>query len=157
MFRDDIVPMSVWRIWPLALATLFLLGCSERREDVSKTDPFAQMVGAQYRVVGDVAAYGIWRYPEKDRILYVTLIPGVGIDGPEVAFRLRVPKGELLSVQRVFVTKYGLASSTLEYQVSTGLEGMAGLDVLVRLTRGNEGDGFTLNSNVYERVDKGGT
>ena len=141
-------------VWSLlvVLATMPLVACSEQREDVSHLEPYRSMVGAEFRVVGDVAAYGIYRYPQRDEVLYATIIPGVGIAGPEIAYKKNIPKGTVLSILKV--VKIGrLLSSRMDYIVATNNDSLPkDTEIHVEMRRGNEGNELLLNSSIYVRI-----
>lgn len=119
--------------------------------ELTKTSPYAKVVNADYRVVAEVSAYGIYKDLDKKEILYLTLIPGVGIAGPEVAFKTRVRKGQEIKVLSAWRTK-GLFSDDVYYIVSLpGTDFPPNIEVQLELSRGNEGEGAELNPRIYER------
>ena len=141
-------------LWSLLVvfATMPLVACSEQREDISRSEQYRSMVGAEFRVVEAVAAYGIYRYPQQDEVLYATIIPGVGIAGPEIAYKKDVPKGTVLSIQKV--VKIGrLLGSRIDYIVVANNDSLPkDVEVHVEMRRGNEGNGLSLNSSIYVRI-----
>src|SRR5262245_42789346 len=44
-------------------------------EQLDRANPYARLRGTEYRIIGDVDAFGIYAWPEK-KLAYVTLIPG---------------------------------------------------------------------------------
>ena len=138
----------------LALATMIpIVACADRREEVTHLKPYSEMVGAKYRIAGNVAAYGIYRYPQRDKILYAAIIPEPGIAGPEVAYRTQIPVGAILSIQKA-IKSSALLSSTIEYSVTVTLEQISkDVELRLELSRGNEGSGLSLNPKFYERIN----
>jgi len=49
-------------------------------------------------IVDDLYGYGIYASRDTKAIGWITLIPGVGIGGSEVAFRRHVPKGQAIRI-----------------------------------------------------------
>ena len=82
-------------------------------EELSSTRPYADLIGTEYRVVADdLNAYGIYgSWPDKT-VTRVTLIPGLGIGGREIAFRRHVSKGQTIRIlsawRQPFVLDNGL-------------------------------------------------
>ncbi|BBJ24122.1 hypothetical protein [Candidatus Nitrotoga sp. AM1P] len=138
----------------LALVTMMpIVACADRREEVTHLKPYSEMVGTKYRIAGNVAAYGIYRYPQRDKILYAAIIPEPGIAGPEVAYRVQIPVGAILSIQKA-IKSSALLSSTIEYSVAvTSAQISKDVELRLELSRGNEGDGLSLNPKLYERVN----
>lgn len=147
---------SFWTVVCLLLAvftTTLLVACDEQREDVSYLEPYRSMVGAKFRVGDDVAAYGIYRYPQRDAVVYATIIPGVGIAGPEVAYKKQIPKGTILSIQKV-VRIGELMGSRIDYIVVVENDVVPNsVELRLEMRGGNEGSGLLLNSRIYERTN----
>ena len=70
------------------------------KTDVSRDRPYRDLIGAEYRIVADdVHAYGISEgWPGDKTVTEISLIPGIGIGGGEVAFRKPVPKGAVIKI-----------------------------------------------------------
>jgi hypothetical protein len=121
--------------------------------DVSREPEFAAMIGREYRIVGDVDAYGIKNEDRDSSAAYVTLIPPPGISGPEVAFTKRLPKG--LTV-RIAAAKHRFRAFTngTDYVVElNGSDLPPGLEVRIALFRGNQSGDTDLNPRLYQRID----
>lgn len=143
--------------------SLVISGCEGRDFVDLNSDPkYAALVGARYQVGSGVTAYGIQDYERREKgVLYITLIPGVGIGGPEVGLTKRVESGSVFTVQRV-VRHAGLLGSI--HDSIFGLSGLvyigslqgSGLphdkEVRLDLSRGNEGVGLEPNEQIYQRV-----
>ncbi len=125
-------------------------------EELPSTSPYAKIIGAEYRIVGDVSAYGIYeRVGDRKVLSYVTLIPGVGIGGSLVESKGPIVKGQLIKILSAWRTH--LLGFTLEvYYLVTFQDTDLPYDVPVQidLSRGNEGVDAGLNPGVYERLAK---
>lgn len=146
--------LSVW------LGCLVLIvassACAERTvNELTFTSPYATVVGAEYRVVGEVDAYGIFEnLDNRKTATYITLIPGVGIAGPEVAFKHRIPKGQSIRILSAW-RKRNFLSSDVYYLVALQYSDLPGnVPIRIELSRGNEWAGAGLNPNIYERLVK---
>ena len=135
-------------ICALAL-TVGFLGCDTSLND---RQPYAGMVGREYRVVGDVDAYGITRDLQSEAASYVTLIPLPGIGGPEVVFRRRIAKGTTFRIRSARYRFMPFDNGT-EYVIDLRDSEIAqGLEVHIGLFRGNEAGPVDLNPRLYERL-----
>ncbi|MGH8441735.1 MAG: hypothetical protein ACRETF_02405 [Nevskiaceae bacterium] len=119
---------------------------------LGSNSPYAQVVGAEFQIAGEVNAYGVYEGDLARRQLsYVTLIPGVGIAGPEIAFKIKMPKGARLKVLSAW-RESGVLSHDVYYVVALSDSGLPqGTPVRIELSRGNDANG-SLNQKVYERV-----
>lgn len=143
--------------------TLIVFGCDGRVLDDLSSDPkYTSLIGARYRIAEGVRAYGIQDYERREKgVLYVTLIPGVGIGGPEVVFNKPVESGSIFTVQRV------LKHSGLLDSIHDSIFGLSGLvyigkvqgselpqdkEVRLNMSRGNEGIGLEPNEQIYQRI-----
>jgi hypothetical protein len=135
------------------LLTVGLFGCGHDEELTSK-NPYADLIGSEYRViVEDLYAYGIYQSPEdKSTIGRITLIPGVGIGGRDVAFRRHVPKGHIIRIISAWRQPL-LFDNGVYYLVAVeGVDFPSGVPVNLELFRGNEGVDADLNPNVYVKL-----
>lgn len=131
-------------------------GCAKPAAvELTRTSPYAQIVGTEYRIVAPVDAYGIYgNLDNRKAISYITLIPGVGISGPEVAFKKRIAKGQKITVLSAW-QKRMLLDSYVYYVISLqGADLPHDVQVRIDLIRGNEGVGAELNPRVYERITR---
>ena len=123
-------------------------------EELPSASPYAKIIGAEYRIVGDVSAYGIYeRVGDRKVLSYVTLIPGVGIGGSLVESKGPVVKGQhikILSAWRMHL----LGFTRDVYYLVKFQDADLPHDVPVRidLSRGNEGVDAGLNPGIYERL-----
>lgn len=87
------------------LLTIAACGAGPSME-VTSEKPYSELIGRRYAVVTDqLCAYGVFESLKERKVSWVTLVP-TNIAGPEVAFRRRIPKGQvikLLSAYRHFV------------------------------------------------------
>lgn len=122
--------------------------------ELTRTSPYAQIVGTEYRIVAEVDAYGIYEDLDKKVISYIELIPGVGIAGPEVAFRKRIAKGQKITVLSAWRERKLLYSDVYYVIALQGADLPPDIQVRIDLSRGNEGVGAGLNQRVYERITR---
>ena len=130
-------------------------GCSKPTViDLTLTKPYAQLVGAEYRLITEVDAYGIYENLDRKKISFIEFIPGVGIAGPEVAFKKRIAKGQIITILSAWQERKLFHSDV--YYVIALREGSLPRDIQLRigLSRGNEGEGAELNPRVYERITR---
>ena len=125
-------------------------------EELPSTSPYAKIIGVEYRVVGDVSAYGIHERVDGRKILsYITLIPGVGIGGSLVESMGPIVKRQhikLLSVWRMHLLGFTQDIYYLVMLKDTTLRN--DVPIQIKLSRGNEGVDAGLNPAVYERLAK---
>lgn len=128
-------------------------GCAKPNVvELTQTNPYAQVVGTQYRIIEAVDAYGIYQDLDKKVISYIELIPGVGIAGPEVAFKKRIKKGQIITVLRAW-RESTLLSSNVYYVIALQDADLPhDIQVRIELSSGNEGVGAELNKSVYEKI-----
>ena len=120
--------------------------------DLTLTSPYTQVVGTQYQTIAALDAYGIYQDLDKKVISYIELIPGVGISGPEVAFKKRIAKGQKITILSAWRERK-LLHSNVYYVVTLQDEGLPDdIQVRIDLSRGNEGEGVELNPSIYERI-----
>lgn len=129
--------------------------CAEKADnELTFTSPYSNDIGAGYRIVGEVNAYGIYQDLNKKELSYITLIPGVGIGGPEVAFRKRIPKGQTIKILSVW-QKHMFLQSEIYYLVAIEAADLPkDVKIQIELSRGNEIPGRELNPSIYERIAK---
>jgi hypothetical protein len=136
----------------VCLILLTILGGCAKPADLTLTNPYAQIVGTEYRIVAAVDAYGIYEDLDKKVISYITLIPGVGIGGPEVAFKKRIAKGQKIKILSAFRDRKFLYNDIYYVIALQGADLPRGIQARIDLSRGNEGVGAELNQRVYEKI-----
>jgi hypothetical protein len=149
-FNKRFLSLLVCLIWLIVFS-----GCAGSAEiDLTLTNPYAQVVGNEYRIVAPVDAYGIYEDLDKKVITYITLIPGVGIAGPEVAFKKRISKGQKIKILSAWRERK-LLHSNVYYIISLQQADIPnGIKIRIDLSRGNEGVGAELNNNIYEKITR---
>lgn len=154
MKRNDIRKRYISQFVCLIFLTVFS-GCAKPAVvELTLTSPYAQVVGTQYRIIAAVDAYGIYQDLDRKVISYIELIPGVGIGGPEVAFRKRINKGQIITVVSAW-RESTLLSGDVYYVIALQDADLPrDIQVRIELSRGNEGVGAELNPHVYERIRK---
>lgn len=148
--ENNINKRYAYRFICLVLLTV-LNGCTKPTE-LTLENPYAQIVGAEYRIVAAVDAYGIYEDLDKKVISFIELIPGVGIGGPEVAFRKRIVKGQKIKILSAWRERKFLYNDTYYVIALQDADLPRGIQVRIDLSRGNEGVGADLNNIVYERI-----
>jgi hypothetical protein len=144
-----------WHISQLVCFVLLIVfsGCAKPNVvELTQTNPYAQVVGTQYRTIEAVNAYGIYQDLDKKVISYIELIPGVGIAGPEVAFKKGIKKGQIITVLSAW-RESTLLSSDIYYVIAPQDADLPhDIQVRIELSSGNEGVGAELNQHVYEKI-----
>lgn len=123
-------------------------------DELTFTSPYASIVGTEYRIVAEVNAYGVYKNQDKKVVSYITLIPGVGIAEPEIAFKRQIAKGQNIKILSAWRERK-LLHSDIYYLV--GLQDAdlpRDIEIKIELSRGNEGVDAGLNPSIYERLVK---
>ena len=129
--------------------------CAENAVDeLTFTSPYASIIGAEYRIVEEVNAYGIYKNMDRKEVSIITLIPGVGIAGPEVAFKKQISKGQTIKILSAWREHRFLTSDVYYLVALQDADLPRGIQVKIKLSRGNEGVGAELNPRVYERITR---
>ena len=122
-------------------------------EELPSTSPYAKIVGAEYRIVGDVSAYGIYERLNGRKVLsYIELIPGVGISGSLVESKGPIIRGKRIKILSAWRMHLFGFTRNVYYLVSfqdTDLP--RDVPVRIELSRGNEGVDAGLNPGIYEK------
>jgi hypothetical protein len=152
--------MTGARLSGLACLSLIVAieACSCRQgphEEISSTRPYADLIGAEYQVIAeDLYAYGIQESRPNKTIGWITLIPGVGIAGRDIAFRRHVPKGQIVRVVSAWREPI-LFQTGLYYRVTLPESDFPpDIPIHLELARGNEGAGVDLNPKIYQRISR---
>jgi hypothetical protein len=136
------------------IACVYLVVAASRPdEELTATKPYADLVGTDYVVItDDLYAYGIRRNYGDTVISWVKLIPGVGIGGPEVAFRRHIPKGQIIQILSAWRQPL-LFDNGVYYRVAVRNSDLpSDVPTAVELFRGNEGEGAELNPSIYRKL-----
>ena len=122
--------------------------------DISDHPSVADMIGREYRIIGDVDAYGIRLDLQDKEASYVTLIPLPGIGGPEVVFVRRLPKGQVFRIKSA-TWEFTPFDNGTEYLIELQNSDLPrGIEVRLALFRGNDSGDTDLNPRLYERLAK---
>jgi hypothetical protein len=153
MIRDHIRKPRLSRFIYLVCLTILSACAKPSVVELSLTSPYAQVVGARYRIIEVVNAYGIYQDLDKRKVIsYIELIPSIRIAGPEVAFEKRINKGNIITVLSAW-RKSTLLSSDVYYVIALQDADLPrDIQVRIELSTGNEGDGAELNPHVYEKI-----
>lgn len=151
-----------WRMRPakrflrmlLCSAATLIAGCSLTPQDISGTLPYSSAVGAVYRVIGEVDAYGIAQVGSSSALEMVVVIPRTNsIGGPEILFEYPVERGKELRVTSVRRQTVWGESGVFFLVEMKDARWPETVPVRIELMRGNEShDPAGLNPQLYERV-----
>lgn len=115
--------------------------------EITRQAPYSDFVGREYRVTSDVSAYAWNDFPDKTKILSISLMPPPGIRNRFVSYVVPLQHGQrirLVSAWRDF-------PSFAKYYV-VSVPG-AGLPEGVRIRMSVNSDGSP-NPRVYEPIDR---
>ena len=115
--------------------------------EVTNQKPYADYIGREYRVVGDVAAYAWNDFPDKNRILSVTLTPPPGTRNRFVSSVTPLRTGQRVRILSAW-RSYTMVEIVRKYVVAVP---DAGLPNGVPITMTVGADGIP-DPRVYEQV-----
>lgn len=129
-----------------------LVACTYREDDISNEPRARQIIGARYKVVNEVTAYGVRRH-SRAAVEYIVLRAPPGFDGPEVGFAETVPLGAEITILKVRKSNLFLENP---YILMVRLEGThldPALPIKIELFGNNGGSTrISLNPEFYERI-----
>lgn len=155
MLTDNMKKSFIGRIVCMMFIATSSACVSPAVEELTFASPYAEFIGAEYRVVGDVIAHGIYEnLNQRVTPSYITVVPGVGFTGPEVAFRKPIAKGQHIQILSAWRVRQLLSWDV--YYLVTLKDATLPADVPIRieLSRSNEGMNAGLNPALYERLPK---
>jgi hypothetical protein len=137
-----------------ALAGIALLAaCDVTYTDVSNNRHLAPLVGTRYQVLGQVTMYGIGTR-RSGALSYITLSP-MPMDGPEFVFSRELPRGAVITVEKVLKTNRWPDSNRVFQVRLHGVPVPPDTFVTVELFRGNESDiPWKLNPALYRELPR---
>ena len=151
-----IVSIAKWAV--LAMCGLFLfaimlgvggVGPRSGGTEITHQQPFANFIDREYRVISDVSAYAWNDFPDKSKILVITLMPPPGVGNRFVSFRTPLKLGQrvrIVSAWRQFV----LFEFFRYYKVSVPDAGLPdGIDIQMDVASDGVPDPL-----VYEPIDR---
>jgi hypothetical protein len=117
--------------------------------EITHQKPYADFVGRDYRVVGDVRAIAWNDFPDKARILEISLMPPPTVRNRFVSSETRLKPGQMVRIVSAW-RQFALVEFTRHYVVSVpGAELPDGIPVTMTV----KSDGAP-DSRVYEPIDK---
>jgi hypothetical protein len=122
-------------------------------DELTFTSPYSNIIGAEYRIVEEVNAYGIYKNMDRKEVSVITLIPDVGIAGPEVAFKKQISKGKTIKILSAWRENRFLTSDVYYVVAIKDSDLPPGIQIKIKLSRGNEGVNAGLNPRVYEKIE----
>jgi hypothetical protein len=149
-------PMRHVNRWTCLIALFALAACQTGPgEEISSTKPYADLIGATYRVIGDLYAYGVYGSLNNRTVRYIDLVPHSDVSGPEYAFRRKVREGGVIKILSAW-QEFILFESGIYYVVALEESDLPkGIPVRVALRRDNQGAGADLNPAIYRRLSRG--
>jgi hypothetical protein len=117
--------------------------------DVSGQKPYVDFIGREYRVIADVGAHAWNDFPDKDKILSISLVPHPGVRNRFVSYVIPVKRDQrirLISAWRHFV----ILGFNRRYVVSLPDAGLP-KDVPIHISMRADG---TLDPLAYELIGK---
>lgn len=140
------------------LALLIMLGVGGIRlpfwfpdTDISDQKPYADFVGREYRVTGNITALAWNDFPDKTKILTVSLSPSPGTRNRFVSYGISLPRGQKVRLTGAWrqVVLFGFS-----YHYAVEVPGTALPDgVPIRMTVNSDGAPDPL---LYEAIEKAG-
>ena len=140
------------------LAVLIILGVGGIRlpfwfpdTDISDQKPYADFVGREYRVTGNVTALAWNDFPDKTKILTVSLSPSPGTRNRFVSYSIALPRGQKVRLTGAWrqVVLFGFS-----YHYAVEVPGTALPDgVPITMTVNSDGVPDPL---LYEAIEKAG-
>ena len=115
--------------------------------EVSLEKPFSTFIGGEFRVMGDVTALTWNDFPDKEKILAVSLTSPPGASNRFVSHRIPLQQGQRIFIQSAWKS-YSLIEFTYYYQVLVPDAGLP-KGVPIKLKIGSDG---ILDSLVYEFI-----
>jgi len=119
------------------------------RTEVTQQKPYADYIGREYRVVGDVSAYAWNDFPDKEKILTVTLTPPPGTRNRFVSAVIPIARGQRIRILSAW-RSYTMLEIVRYYVVSVP---DAGLPPGVEITMRIGSDGIP-DRRVYQPIDE---
>jgi hypothetical protein len=137
-------------------AAMAVAGCQVGAgEEITSKKPYADVIGATYRVEGDnLYAYGVYESLNDRKVTFIELVPE-NIAGPEIAFRRKILKGQIIRILSAW-HHFMLFDNGVYYLAAVENSDLPeGIPIRLGLSRGNQGVGADLNPVIYKRVAKG--
>ena len=121
-------------------------------EDLTALEPYSINIGSEYVTSTEVTAYGIYRDLNEKNLSYVTLISGIGISGPEIAFAHPIPKNTKLKILSAWKERK-LIGSNIYYLIKVQDPKVSSYaNVRIELSLGQNGNEGALNSSIYRKL-----
>jgi hypothetical protein len=147
------------RTWIRAVLCMYLLivmgACRKgTHEELTRTSPYSDLIGAEYEVAtDDLYAYGIYESLPGKTANWVALVPAPGIDGPEVAFRRHVQRGQVVRILSVWRQPVLLEEGIYYVVAAPGADLPGDIPIRLELLGANE-TGPGLNPQIYKKREE---
>jgi hypothetical protein len=119
------------------------------KTEVTNRKPFADHIGREYRVVGDVSALAWNDFPDKDTILSISLMSPPLVQNRFVSYRKRLDSGQTVRIVNAW-RQVTLGGFTYEYGVDLD---ESGFPEAIPVTMGVSSDGVP-DPHVYEPIER---
>ena len=117
--------------------------------EITQQKPYADFIGREYRVMADVRAIAWNDYPDKAKILVITLMPPPGFKNRFVSYETPLKPGQRVRIVSAW-QQFGLVGYNRHYVVSVPGAGLPdGIPVEIHMNSGGVPD-----PQVCEPVDK---
>jgi hypothetical protein len=117
--------------------------------DVTNQKPYIDFVGREYRVIADVEAHAWNDFPDKAKILSISLLPAPGVRNRFVSYVTPLPRGQRVRIVKA-LRQFAVLGFNRRYVVSVP---GAGLSEDVPITIAVASDGVP-DPLVYELVGR---
>jgi hypothetical protein len=117
--------------------------------EITHQKPYADFVGREYRVIADVRAIAWNDFPDKARILSISLMPPPGVRNRFVTSQTRLKPGQIVRIVSAW-RQFALVEFTRHYVVSVP---DAGLPDGIPVTMNVRSDGVP-DPRLYEPIGK---
>jgi hypothetical protein len=117
--------------------------------ETTQQKPYADFVGREYRVTSDVSAYAWNDFPDKAKILSITLMPPPGVRNRFVSYVTPLQPGQRVRI--ISAWRHFLLLGFHRYYVVSVPD--AGLPEGIEITMSVNSDGVP-DPHVYEPIDK---
>lgn len=147
-----LVRLAKWLVFAFFGLLMLALGGTQTpwpATEVTHQKPYADFVGREYRVVSEVSAYAWNDFPDKDKVLSISLMPPPGVRNRFVSYVTPLQRGQRIRIVSAWRHLH-LFGFDKYYNV---LVPGAGLPEGVDITIDMNSDGF-LDPLVYEPIDR---
>ena len=125
------------------------MGIPAPKTEITNRKPFADYIGREYRVVGNVSALAWNDFPDKDTILQISLMSPPLVRNRFVSYSKRLSSGQTV---RIVSAWWYVTLSGFTYQYGVGLPG-SGFPEGIAITMSVNSDGVP-DPRIYEPIER---